>query len=168
VPVSVPRTCARDPADVPNLKEEERPLAVDGVDDRLPRLDLLLRPDAGGLRVPQRGGGDDRGLRDEQAATCGALRVVNRGVRLRHVAVGAAPRQGREHHAVRELERPHLVRRQQRDHLLMMRHLVRAWPQSLTDGSPATSAVEMRVVIGKLWVLACSGFLCGASPTVAG
>jgi hypothetical protein len=27
-------------------------------------------------------------------------------VRLRHVPVGAAPRKGREHHPVRELERP--------------------------------------------------------------
>jgi hypothetical protein len=125
--VGVARTCGRDPADVPNLEEEERALAVDGVDDGLPRLDLLLRPDAGGLRVPLRRGGDVRGLRDEQATLGGALRVVQGRVRLRHVAVGAAPRQGRQHHSVRELERPHLVRGQQRDHLVM-HHLL---PESL-------------------------------------
>ena len=111
---------------MPNLAEEERALAVDGVDDGLPRLDLLLRPDAGGLRVPLRGGRHPRGLRDEQATLGGALRVVHGGVRLRHVTVGAAPRQRREHHTVGELELAHLVRRQQRDHLLrclLLHHL---------------------------------------------
>ena len=34
---------------MPNLAEEESALAVDGVDDGLPGVDLLLRPDAGGL-----------------------------------------------------------------------------------------------------------------------
>ncbi|BAS96788.1 Os06g0216350, partial [Oryza sativa Japonica Group] len=108
------RTCGGDPADVPYLQEEEGALAVDGVDDGLPRLDLLLRVDAGGLRVALRGGGDVGGLRDEEAAPGRPLRVVHRRVRLRHVAVGAAPRERREHHTVGELQLPHLVRRQQR------------------------------------------------------
>ena len=66
-----------------------------------------------------------RGLRDEQATLGGALRVVHGGVRLRHVAVGAAPRQRREDHPVGELELAHLVRRHQRDHLLrsLLHHL---------------------------------------------
>ena len=108
---------------MPDLAEEDAALAVDGVDDGLPRLDLLRRPDAGGLRVPLRGGGHARGLRDEEAAPGGALRVVHGGVRLRHVAVGAAPRERREHHPVGELELPRLERRQQR-HRLLMRHLL--------------------------------------------
>jgi len=103
---------------VPDLAEEDAALAVDGVDDGLPRLDLLRRPNAGGLRVPLRGGGHARGLGDEEAAPGGALRVVHGGVRLRHVAVGAAAPERREHHPVGELELAHLVRRHQRDHLL--------------------------------------------------
>ncbi|KAK8455058.1 hypothetical protein SEVIR_4G076501v4 [Setaria viridis] len=110
-------TICGDPADVPHLAEEERTLAVDGFDDRLPRLDLLLLPDAMCLRVPLRGGGHTRGLRDEQASPGGALRVVHSGVRLQ--AVGPAPRQRREHHPVGELEFPRLERGHQRDRLLM-------------------------------------------------
>ena len=107
------------PADVTNLAEEEGALAVDGVDDGLPRLDLLLRPDARSLRIPPlRGGRHPRGLRDEQAALGGALRVVHGGVRLRHVAIGAAPRQRREHNTVGELQMAHLVGRQQRHRLV--------------------------------------------------
>ncbi|WVZ81988.1 hypothetical protein U9M48_029306, partial [Paspalum notatum var. saurae] len=120
------RTVGGDPADMPHLAEEKGTLAVDGVDDGLPRLDLLLRPDAGRLRVPLRGGRHPRGLRDEQAAPGGALGVVDGGVRLRHVAVGSAARQRREHHPVGELQLPHLEGRQQRHHLLLllMHHLV--------------------------------------------
>ncbi|WVZ81972.1 LOW QUALITY PROTEIN: hypothetical protein U9M48_029295 [Paspalum notatum var. saurae] len=120
------RTVRGDPADMPNLTEEEGALAMDGVDDGLPCLDLLLRPDAGRLRVALRGGGHPRGLGDEQAAPGGALRVVDGSVRLGHVAVGAAPRERRQHHAVGELELPHLVRRHQRNHHLpssFLRHL---------------------------------------------
>jgi hypothetical protein len=105
-----------------NLTEEDGTLTVDGVDDGLPRIDLLLRPDARSLRVPLRGGRHPRGLRDEQAALGGALRVVHGGVRLRHVAVGAAPPQRRKHHPVGELELAHLVRRHQRDHLRGLLH----------------------------------------------
>ena len=110
---------------MPNLAEEDATLPVDGVDDGLPRLDLLLRPDARCLRVPLRGGRHPRGLRDEQATLGGALRVVHGGVRLRHVAVGAAPRQRREDHPVGELELAHIVRRHQQDHLLrsLLHHL---------------------------------------------
>src|SRR6185312_17505630 len=97
-------TVGGDSADVPDLAEEDAALAVDGVDDGLPGLDLLRRPDAGGLRVPLRGGGDPRGLGDEETAPGGALRVVDGGVRLRHVAVGAAARERREHHPVGEME----------------------------------------------------------------
>jgi hypothetical protein len=53
---------------MPHLAEEECPLVVYGVDDGLPRLDLLLRPDAGSLRVTLRGGGHTCSLRDEEAA----------------------------------------------------------------------------------------------------
>lgn len=114
----MPTVCG-DPADMPHLAEEEGALAVDGVDDGLPRLDLLLRPDAGGLRVPLRSGRHTCSLRDEEATPGGALGVVHRGVRLRHVTVGAAPGQRREHHPVGELEPPHLEWRQERHHLLM-------------------------------------------------
>ena len=110
---------------MPDLAEEDAALAVDGVDDGLPGLDLLRRPDAGGLRVPLRGGGHARGLGDEEAAPGGALRVVDGGVRLRHVAVGAEPRHRREHHPVGELELPHPERSHQRDRLLrrlLLRH----------------------------------------------
>ena len=78
---------------MPNLTEEDATLTVDGVDDGLPRLDMLLR-------VPLRGGRDNRGLSNEQTALGGVLRIVHGGVRLRHVALGAAPRQWREYHPV--------------------------------------------------------------------
>ena len=103
-----------------NLAEEERALAVDGVDNGLPRRDLLGRPDARGPREALRGGRHTRALGDEQAAPGGALRVVHGGVRLRHAApVCPAPRHRREHHTVGELEMPHLVRGHQRDHFLL-------------------------------------------------
>jgi hypothetical protein len=69
--------------------------------------------------------GHARGLGDEEAAPGGALRVVDGGVRLRHVAVGAEPRHRREHHPVGELELPHPERSHQRDRLLrrlLLRH----------------------------------------------
>ena len=102
---------------MPNLTEEDATLTVDGVDDGFPRLDLLLRLDARRLWVTLGGGGPIRGLRDEQATTGGTLRGVHHGVWLRHLAVGAAPRQRREHNTVRELEMAHLVGHQQRDRL---------------------------------------------------
>jgi hypothetical protein len=82
--------------DVPDLAEEERPLRVDGVHDGLPGLDVLRRPDPRRVGVPLRRVGDARGLGDEQAAGGGALGVVERGVRLRDVAVGALPRERRQ------------------------------------------------------------------------
>ena len=108
---------------MPNLAEEQGALAVDSVNDGFPGFHLLLRPDAGGLGVPLGGDGDVRGLGDEEATLGRPLRVVQHGVRLRHAAVGAAPRERREHHPVREVEPAHLVRRQQRDRLLR-HHLV--------------------------------------------
>ena len=113
---------------MPNLAEEDPAFPVDGVDDGLPCLDLLLRPYAGDLQEPQRGGGHPRGLGDEEAALGGALRVVHRSVRLRHVAVGAAAREGREDHPVGEREWAHLVRRHQRDHLRRRRSLMHHLP----------------------------------------
>ncbi|WVZ81973.1 hypothetical protein U9M48_029296 [Paspalum notatum var. saurae] len=135
---------------IDQLAEEEGALAVDGVDDGLPRLDLLLRPDAGHLREPLRGGRQPRALGDEQAAPGGALRVVHGGVRLRHVAVGAAPRHGRQHHPVRELQLPHLVRRRQRDRrrLLSLLHhlwvLRAAWSVSVAGVPPMCRVLEHR------------------------
>uniref|UniRef100_A0A8R7TC54 Uncharacterized protein n=1 Tax=Triticum urartu TaxID=4572 RepID=A0A8R7TC54_TRIUA len=108
----------RHAADVPELAEEEGALGVHGVDDGPPRVRLLGRPDAGGVGVPLRRVGDPRGLRDEHPAGRGALPVVDGGVRLRHVAVGALPRERGQHHPVGEVERrAHLVRRHQRDGL---------------------------------------------------
>jgi hypothetical protein len=103
-----------DAADVPELAEEDGALGVDGVDDGAPGVHLLGRPDAGGVGVALRRVGDARGLGDHEPALGGALGVVDGGVRLRHVAVGALPRQRRHHHPVLELEVAHLVRRQQR------------------------------------------------------
>lgn len=60
---------------VPDLAEEERARAVNGINDGLPCVDLLLRPDARDLRVLLSRGGDPRGLGDEEAAPCGSLRV---------------------------------------------------------------------------------------------
>ena len=112
-------------ARMPDLAEEDGALGVDGVHDGPPRADLLGCPHPRGVGVALRRVGDARGLRDEVAAAGGALRVVDGGVRLRHVAVGAAPRQRREDHPVGELELAHLVRRHQRDHLLrsLLHHL---------------------------------------------
>ncbi|WVZ71320.1 hypothetical protein U9M48_019915 [Paspalum notatum var. saurae] len=105
-----------DAADVPELAEEDGALlGVHGVHDGAPRRHLLGRPHARGVRVALRGVGHPRGLGDEEPAGGGALRVVDGGVRLRHVAVGALPRQRRQHHAVRELELAHPVGRQQGD-----------------------------------------------------
>ena len=105
-------------------QKNRAPFAVDGVDDGPPRLHLLGRPDARRVRVALRGGGHTCALGDEEAAPAGALRVVDGGVRLRHVAVGAEPRHRREHHSVGELELPHPVWRHQRDYRLISRRLL--------------------------------------------
>jgi hypothetical protein len=44
-------------ADVPDLAVEVRPLVMYCLDNRLPRLHLLLGPDAGGVGVPGGRGG---------------------------------------------------------------------------------------------------------------
>ncbi|WVZ96754.1 hypothetical protein U9M48_042355 [Paspalum notatum var. saurae] len=138
-----------DAAHVPELAEEDAALGVDGVGDGAPRRRLLGRPHARGVGVALRRGRHARGLRDEEAAAGGALRVVDGGVRLRHVAVGALPRQRRQHHAVRELEIAHLVGRQQRDAAAIAGHGLRLRRSShlkLLHAADDISAASLRVM----------------------
>jgi hypothetical protein len=103
-----------DAANVPELAEEDGALGVDGVYDGPPRRHLVGRPHPRRVGVALRRVGDARGLGDEEAAPGGALRVVDGAVRLRDVAVGALPRQRRQHHPVFQLKCAHLVGGQKR------------------------------------------------------
>jgi len=61
---------------VPELRDHEAALVVNGVDDAEPAVDLGFSEDAGGA-VPAAGAGrDGGGLGDDEASVGGALRVV--------------------------------------------------------------------------------------------
>ena len=64
-----------DAADVPDLLEDAAAVSVDGGGDGLPGFHLLLRPDAGDLRVAD-GHGADGGAFGDDEASGGALSVV--------------------------------------------------------------------------------------------
>lgn len=83
---------------MPELGEEDGTAGVDGVDDRLPGLDLLVGPQPRNVRVPARALRHGAGLGDEEAAGRRPLAVVESHVlRLRHVPERPAPRQRRQH-----------------------------------------------------------------------
>ena len=69
VQARIARTVGGDPAGVHNLAEEERALAVDGVDDGLPRLHLLPAPDPRRVR-------SEEGDRGSSVLACCAISLA--------------------------------------------------------------------------------------------
>jgi hypothetical protein len=76
---------------VPELKECEAALAVDGADDLLPSGNVLIGMDARSPRISLALPGDLRGFGDDQAAAAGALAVIPGVQRMRRGAGFAGP-----------------------------------------------------------------------------
>jgi hypothetical protein len=87
-------------ATVPKLAEENAALGVHGLHNGLPSTDLLLRPNAGHVWVPDPSVGRASGFRNEETTLGCALGVVQRGsLALRHMVVrSAAPGERSQHH----------------------------------------------------------------------
>ena len=66
----------RDPADMPQLQEDDPALGVNGIDDLSPAGNLLLRIDAGHAGAAESGGHDRRRLGDDQSARRSTLGVI--------------------------------------------------------------------------------------------
>jgi hypothetical protein len=93
-------TSVRVAARVPKLAEENAALGVHGLHDGLPSTDLLLRPNAGHVWVPDPSVGRASGFRNEETTLSCALGVVQSGsIALRHMVVrSAAPGERSQHH----------------------------------------------------------------------
>jgi hypothetical protein len=88
----------RNPTHVPELKECETTLAVDGVDDLLPSSHVLFGMDARSPRISLALPGDLRGFGDDQAAATGTLTVILGVQRVRRRTGFASPHSGERRH----------------------------------------------------------------------
>ena len=105
------------PADVPELQEDAAARGVDGLGDRPPALDLLVRPDAGRARIADALRRDGGRLGEDEAGG-GALDVI-----VAHQRIGDPARhgravagQGRQEDAVRDPEVAEDERIEERGH----------------------------------------------------
>jgi hypothetical protein len=74
-----------DAPDVPELKEDSPACSVHALDDRAPALDLLVGPDAGGVRITD-ARGRDRGRLGKDEAGGRALHIIVAHQRVRNAA----------------------------------------------------------------------------------
>ncbi len=95
-------TIVGDTAAVPELAEEDGALVVDGLDNGLPSLRLLLGPDSGRVGEALVSDGNTCGFRDDQTSRCCTLWVVQSCMWLRNRVVWAASRQRRHHHSEKQ------------------------------------------------------------------
>ena len=94
----------RNPAHVPELKEDPAAGRMDGLRDQLPAIDLLRRPDARRVRIADAHRCHRRGLRHDQPRRR-TLRVVLGHERIGYPSrAGTAPRQRRHDYPIRQME----------------------------------------------------------------
>jgi hypothetical protein len=106
-----------DAPDMPELEEHAPAGAMHALHDFAPTLDLLVGPNAGGVRIADAGGGDRRRLGNDQAGGR-ALRVIFAHHRIRNAswAGRSIARQGREDNAVGKFQIADLQRVKQGGH----------------------------------------------------
>ena len=101
---------------VPQLQDDLAACSVHGLGHIAPAAYLIIRPDAGGIRVTDAHRGYGRGFTDDQPSA-GALHVVLGHHRVGHAAfIGAAAGQRRHDDAVVELQIANLDRVEKRSH----------------------------------------------------